>query len=206
MEISVMKPIMNIWCVGRNYVAHAAELKNPVPESPLIFLKAGSCASFSPKINLPQWTKDIHYECELAVQLDRHGEPKLLGLALDLTARSVQSALKDSRSPWTLAKSFTGACPLSAFVPFQTVEYFNSLNFRFYKNAALLQTGNPQHMLFSLPVLLEYIRSHFPVNEGDLVLTGTPSGVGPLSSGDRLRAEITAEDDTRLVEVTWDVI
>ena len=154
--------ISNIWCVGRNYKAHALELNNPIPEKPLIFLKAGSCISTSHNIELPAWTDDIHHECELAVRVNARGEPTQMGLALDLTARATQAELKKKGEPWTLAKSFRGACPLSALVPFQSFEHFNGLQFQLIKNGQLAQKGSPKDMLFPLKTLLAHINLHYP--------------------------------------------
>lgn len=200
MDVSTIK---NIWCIGRNYVAHAKELNNPIPASPLIFLKAGTCINPTKNITLPDWTSDIHHECELAVLIDKNGAPKSLALALDLTAREVQSQLKEKGSPWTLAKSFKGACPVSEFIPWTSMDDFQSLNFKFYKNDQRVQEGSPQDMLFSLPTLLNHLQKHYPLAENDLVLTGTPSGVGPIQKGDHLRGEIASGKGTLLLETTW---
>lgn len=184
-------PPMNIWCVGRNYRDHALELNNPVPTRPLIFLKAGSCATVSQKIYLPTWSKEIHHECEIAVQLDHRGDPKSLGLALDLTARDAQSEAKKKGEPWTLAKSFTGACPLTPMVPFDSYEAFANLGLEFKINGKLVQQGSAQQMIFNLQTLVQHIKNLFPVQENDLLLTGTPAGVGPLFVGQKLEAHLS---------------
>lgn len=191
---------MNLWCVGRNYREHANELGNQIPDKPLIFLKAGSCLTESRHIILPDWAGDIHHECELAVQVDGEGRLKALALALDLTARSLQNELKKKGEPWTLAKSFTGACPMSPSVPFPGMEQFSALVFHFYKNEEITQHGKAADMIFPLPILLSYVLKHFPVKNGDWLLTGTPAGVGPLRRGDRLLADIPG-----MLSVTWDV-
>lgn len=196
----------NIWCVGRNYALHAKELNNPIPQTPLIFLKAGSTINIDKTIHLPSWTSDIHHECELAIQVDKNGTPKKFGLALDLTARSVQNELKKQQAPWTLAKSFTGACPVSSFVDWVSFADFCTLQFRFYRNGTLLQSGSPQDMIFSAQELLNYIALHFPMETDDLILTGTPAGVGPLTPGDHLVGEILSREGFSLLHVTWDVM
>lgn len=195
--------ISNIWCVGRNYSEHAQELGNPIPEEPLIFLKAGSCLNTSSTITLPDWTNTIHYECELALSLNAHGQPQSLALALDLTARDVQNQLKDKRSPWTLAKSFTGACPISPFITFKNLDHFHELEFCLIKNGLTVQKGHPANMIFPVKTLLSYICKHFPVVDGDLVLTGTPSGVGPLEKGDHLQGIIRDASGGELLNTTW---
>jgi 2-keto-4-pentenoate hydratase/2-oxohepta-3-ene-1,7-dioic acid hydratase in catechol pathway len=190
----------NIWCVGRNYREHAKELNNPIPDRPLIFLKAGSCAVPEGEITLPWWTEDIHHECELAVRINARGAPTHVGIALDLTARSIQSELKKKGEPWTLAKSFTGACPVSRMIPFQNFEAFGLLQFNLTKNGRLTQSGYARDMIFPLKTLLEHIIRHYPICEGDLVLTGTPEGVGPVKMGDVLKAEISGH-----LDATWSV-
>lgn len=200
-----MKAASNIWCVGRNYRAHALELNNPVPEKPLIFLKAGTCIPASNKIELPSWTDDIHHECELAVRVNAQGEPTHLALALDLTARQAQAELKKKGEPWTLAKSFRGACPLSQLVAFPGFDEFENLIFHLSKNGQIVQKGSPRDMLFPLKTLLTHINRFYPVAEGDLILTGTPEGVGPIKKGDLLEGRIEGLAGAPL-SVTWSVI
>ena len=190
----------NIWCVGRNYVAHAQELNNPVPEKPLIFLKAASSVVTGGSFTLPPWTDDIHHECELAIQIDAEAVPTHMGLALDLTLRKIQTELKKKGEPWTLAKSFKEACPLSPLIPFQGFEHFESLEFKLIKNGQTVQQGFTKNMIFPLKTLLDYIKIHFPICAGDIILTGTPEGVGPVKKGDLLKAEISG-----LLDVTWSV-
>jgi acylpyruvate hydrolase len=190
---------MTLWCVGRNYRDHAKELNNPIPQKPLIFIKAGSCLVHGPQITLPPWAGEIHHECELAVQLNTNLVPYKLALALDLTARRLQEELKSKGEPWTLAKSFLGACPISHAI--EMPSDFTSLHFEFYKNSQKVQNGVVSDMLFPLQDLMKYLKSHFPLAPGDWVLTGTPAGVGPLKSGDLLKAQIPG----RLV-AEWSVL
>lgn len=190
---------MTIWCVGRNYRDHAKELNNPVPQKPLIFVKPSSCLSHGPQIKLPSFTDNIHHECELAVQLNENLEPDRLALALDLTARNIQDDLKKRGEPWTLAKAFKGACPISSDIPIP--KDFTNLQFELYKNSQIVQKGSPQEMIFSLDTLLDYLKTHFPLAPKDWILTGTPSGVGPLKPGDHLKAQILGK-----LVVEWTVI
>src|SRR5688572_19799974 len=108
--------IRNIWAVGRNYAEHAKELGNKAPLEPLIFLKAGSSAFFGAEISLPPWTQEVHHEIEMALQFGEDLNLISYGLALDLTERKIQNQLKANGHPWTLAKSFSNACPISRFV------------------------------------------------------------------------------------------
>lgn len=182
--------IRNIWAVGRNYRDHAKEMRAEIPTEPMFFLKAGSCAFFSDQISIPPWATDVHHEIEIALQLGEDLQPQKIGLALDLTERKLQSIAKNKGLPWTLAKSFIGACPLSSFVEFKS-EYLNqNLNFNLKINGELNQTGSSHDMIFSISDLVAYVHRHFPLCPSDLILTGTPQGVGPINKGQILQAEI----------------
>jgi acylpyruvate hydrolase len=187
---------MTLWCIGRNYREHAKELNNPIPLKPLIFIKPEGAVTRAPQIQLPEGLGQIHFECELAIKLNAELKPTSLALALDLTARAVQDELKKKGEPWTLAKGFIGSCPLSTEIPFPSD--FTNLQFEFYKNSQLVQRGAISEMIFSLPVLLQYLTQHFPLLPGDWILTGTPAGVGPLASGDVLKAQIPGR-----LEASW---
>ena len=121
--------IQNIWAVGRNYAEHAKELGNEVPSKPLIFLKAGSTSTIAAhELHLPSWTSELHHEIELALQFDENLQIDEACIALDLTDREMQNQLKAKGQPWTLAKSFKGACPLSAFFPVNDLEDLSNLD------------------------------------------------------------------------------
>lgn len=183
--------IRNIWAVGRNYVDHAKELGNEIPSQPLIFLKAGSSASVnSTEIVLPHWTEDVHHEVELALKFNSHLGIVEGAVALDLTERKMQSEAKKSGQPWTLAKSFQNACAVSSFFQVRSLDDLKDLRLRLWVNGDLRQDGRTSQMIFPLEQVLEYVKTRFPVCPGDLLLTGTPSGVGPLQNGDRVQAEI----------------
>lgn len=183
--------IQNIWAVGRNYAEHAKELGNAIPTEPMIFLKAGSTASFSSDlIHLPSWQPEIHHEVELALRFNKRLEVDQACIALDLTDRAKQTQLKNQGHPWTLAKSFKESCPLSDFFPVQNLEELKSLPLNLKVNNELRQQGNTSQMIFPLETLIHFVLKHFPVVPGDLLLTGTPPGVGPFKAGDVLEAEI----------------
>lgn len=182
---------MNIWCVGRNYSEHAKELGNEVPSAPLIFLKAGSCRHEGPLIQLPAWTQEVHHELEIAFQFDQNLRPLMVALALDLTERHFQNQLKSKGQPWTLAKSFTGACPMSAPKTLQSLGGLNSVlhwELSLEVNGQVRQRGRMSEMIYPLEVLESYLKAHFPVQPGDWLLTGTPAGVAALKSKDQLVA------------------
>lgn len=186
--------IRNIWAVGRNYAEHAKELGNDVPTEPLIFLKAGSCASFAADtIELPQGKHELHHEVELALELDQNLQIARAGIALDLTDREKQNILKAKGQPWTLAKSFKGACPLSSFFEINDFRELQNLDISLTVNGVVKQQGHTSQMIFSIEKLTHFILENFPVQPGDLILTGTPSGVGPLKRGDHVEAEISGK-------------
>lgn len=199
-----MKP-RNIWAVGRNYGAHAKEMGAAVPTTPMIFLKSGDTATSEGYVDLPKFSRDVHHEVEIAMRfgsrLDGHGHLlfESLALALDLTARDIQAELKALSHPWTLAKSFIQSCPISQFIP--VPDKLPTFDFELKVNGSLRQRGSSRDMIFDFETLRRYVQDRFPVQPGDLLLTGTPEGVAKLSSGDVATAalrsttghELTAE-------------
>lgn len=196
--------VKNIWAVGRNYAAHAQELGNKVTEKPLIFLKSGSCAVVSQMLSWPAWAQDVHHEVELALLIGPQLEISAWGLSLDLTERKIQAELKTQGHPWTLAKSFIGACPLGDFRNDLKWESLVDAEISLSVNQKVRQSGTLNQMIFTPDVLLQYIKDHFPLESGDLILTGTPAGVGPLKSGDELRATLSLQGQV-LLENHWKI-
>lgn len=191
--------IRNIWAIGRNYSEHAKELGNSVPSSPMVFLKAGSTAVFSSEINLPSWAQDIHHEVELGLIFDDSLNISRACLALDLTERKKQSEARENGTPWTLAKSFINSCPLSAPFEFSSLEELQNLDLELKINGEVRQFGNTSQMIFAIPTLIDYVRNHFPVCPGDLLITGTPSGVGPLKRGEFVEAQVVGKVSHRWI-------
>lgn len=186
--------IRNIWCVGRNYTDHAKELGNDIPTSPMMFLKAGSSAAVnSTEIILPWWTDEVHYEVELALKFSNYLHIIEGAVALDLTERKLQAEAKKNGTPWTLAKSFDGATAVSSFFQIRKLQDVADKHLRLWVNDELKQDGRTSQMIFGMEKLVEYTKEHFPVCASDLLLTGTPAGVGPLKDGDRVKAEIEGE-------------
>lgn len=186
--------IRNIWAVGRNYADHAKELGNDVPTTPLIFLKAGSSATInSSQIVLPYWSQQVEHEVELALKFNSYLGVLEAAVALDLTERQEQNIAKKEGKPWTLAKSFHDACAVSAFFQVRKLKDLKDLELRLWVNEELRQQGVVRQMIFEIPLLLEYVKDRFPVCPGDLLLTGTPAGVGVLNDGDVVKAEIRGE-------------
>lgn len=188
-------PITKVVCVGRNYAEHAKELNNPIPSEPILFIKPGSAVvSLSEPFTIPD--TDCHYEAEIAVLIGEtlsnanaeQAEQGIegLGLALDLTRRELQSKLKEKSHPWEVAKSFDSACPLSEFVPLGNCTALNQLEFTLSINGELRQHGKSSDMLNPIAPLIAHMSTFFTLNPGDVVLTGTPKGVGQLHKGDQL--------------------
>ncbi len=195
-------PLGKVVCVGRNYAEHAKELNNPVPSEPLLFIKPGSCVvAMDQSFAIPAERGAVHYEAEIAVLIGKPLSKKpdaeeardaISGFApaLDLTLRDLQDALKKKSYPWEIAKSFDGACVLAPFVPGDAVEDLADLGIRLSLNGELRQDGNSRDMLTPILPLIQHIAGHFSLQPGDVILTGTPAGVGPLSSGDELQLEL----------------
>ncbi|WP_404363997.1 fumarylacetoacetate hydrolase family protein [Marinobacter sp.] len=186
----VHHPCGKIVCIGRNYADHAAELNNPIPESPLLFIKPSTAAVHMTRpVRIPRDRGEVHFETELAVLIGRpltaasqdDSRQAILGygLALDLTLRELQSELKKKGQPWELAKGFDGACPLSPFVPAESLPQRN-LKFSLDIDGERRQTGDTSVLLNPILPLISYISHQFTLLPGDVVLTGTPKGVGPL--------------------------
>lgn len=195
----------NIWCVGRNYADHAKEMNAPIPKSPILFLKSPGCLNSSSKIELPNWSKQVDHEIEMALRIDESLNISHITLALDLTARDAQEVAKKAGQPWTLAKSFTGACPIGSWLSVLDIDDFESLEISLSKNKTVVQSSSLSQMIFKPKKLVEYIQQHFPLSAGDIILTGTPGGVGPIQSGDSLVGELHTKSRS-LLTCHWDVI
>ena len=196
-------PMGKVVCVGRNYAEHAKELNNPVPTEPLLFIKPGSCVvALDDSFSIPNDERGaVHYEAEIAVLIGKplsrkpNAEEVLDAIsgfapALDLTLRELQDKLKAKAYPWDVAKSFDGACVLAPFVPGDAVEDLADLGIRLSLNGELRQDGNSRDMLNPILPLIQHICGHFSLQAGDVILTGTPVGVGPLNAGDMLELEL----------------
>lgn len=206
----------NIWAVGRNYEKHAKELGNSpaaAGSEPLIFLKsAGAFVPNGKKVQLPAFSKDIHHEVEVAIRLGVDSRDALFvnafTVALDLTARDIQTQLKKNGQPWTLAKSFRDSCPIGDWVSASKLgnsdddilAKLGDLEFKLLVNESERQHGFTRDMVHKVGPLLQYIGERFPVEDGDVLLTGTPAGVAALKSGDQVVAEIVG-----FTKATWEI-
>ncbi|QDA61516.1 fumarylacetoacetate hydrolase family protein [Hymenobacter jejuensis] len=201
---------MKILCIGRNYAEHIAELKNEVPDEPVIFTKPDTALlQRGMPFFYPDFSKDIHHEIELVLRVSKNGkniEEKFahtyfdaIGLGIDFTARDLQSKAKSKGLPWDLAKGFDGSAPLSnTFKPVSEFTDLQNINFRLEVNGEVRQRGNSGMMLHNFAAQISYISRFITLKMGDLIFTGTPSGVGPVQIGDQLTGYI---EDEKLLDV-----
>ena len=189
-----LTPVRNIYCIGRNYRAHAAELNHDVPDNPFFFQKSIPALNTTNEIILPE-NREIHHELEIVVLISKDGEMISVSstdtfisgyaLGLDLTDRIYQTQLKEAKLPWLLAKSFKGSAVVSTFQSEMVQK-----NFWLKVNGEVRQMGNASQMVFSISQQISFLSSMIPLMSGDLIFTGTPSGVGPIHSGDSLELGI----------------
>jgi 5-carboxymethyl-2-hydroxymuconate isomerase len=190
-----------ILCIGRNYVDHIKELGNEAPAAPIIFMKPSTAIINSGEsVVIPAYSSDCHYEAELAVLIGVEGkditEADALahvtgyGVAIDMTLRDVQDNLKKKGLPWEIAKGFDTSCPLSDFVPADKVADPQNLTICLALNGEQRQNGSTGLMINTVARIISYLSGIFTLEEGDVILTGTPAGVGRVKAGDRMEASI----------------
>ncbi|WP_333661499.1 fumarylacetoacetate hydrolase family protein [Chishuiella changwenlii] len=199
---------MKIICVGRNYVEHAKELNNDVPDSPMFFMKPDSAILRKnfPFV-IPSFSKEIHFETEVVIKIDRVGkmiQPQFahryfsdIALGIDFTARDVQQELKEKRFPWEIAKAFDGSAFVSDFFPKEKFDLDN-LSFKLDRNEVNVQIGNTKEMIFNINTLIAECSKYFTLKKGDLIYTGTPAGVAKINSKDKLEGYL---DNEKVFEV-----
>ncbi|MBX2845549.1 MAG: fumarylacetoacetate hydrolase family protein [Saprospiraceae bacterium] len=194
---------MKIICLARTYAKHAKELGNPVPENIVLFMKpATSLLKPGNDFYYPEFTKDLHHECELVVRIGKNGkhiDPQFarnyidqLTVGLDLTARDLQADLKSRKHPWEIAKAFDHAAPIGKLIPLPEKD-FHDIHFELKKNGESVQTGHTKDLLFKIEDIISYISQFITLQQGDLIFTGTPEGVGSLAIGDHLEAYLEGE-------------
>ncbi|MEI6866800.1 fumarylacetoacetate hydrolase family protein [Flavicella sp.] len=192
---------MKIICIGRNYKKHIEELENERPTEPVFFLKPDS--AILPKKTpffRPDFSSEIHYEVEILVKINKVGKHidarfahkyyDELGLGIDFTARDVQRICKEKGLPWEKSKAFDGSAVLGEFVPKETLGNLQDLSFSMKKNDQLVQEGNSNSMLWKIDELIEYVSQFLTLKKGDVLFTGTPSGVGVVAENDILIGEL----------------
>ena len=195
---------MKIFCVGRNYVAHAKELGNEVPEELIIFMKPKSALlqAHTP-FYYPEFTNELHYECELVLRISKNGKYiqdrfaskyyDAVSVGIDFTARDIQNELKSKGLPWEISKAWDNSAVVGKWVPFTNLKNKKDINFCLYKNKELVQHGNSALMINSFDKVVAHISNYFSVNIGDIVFTGTPAGVGECVVGDELEGFLEDE-------------
>lgn len=187
-----------IICIGRNYVDHINELGNEIPADMVIFLKPNSAIGRN-KIRSTHAGEPLHYETEIVYMIEG-GQVAAVGLGLDLTKRMLQSNLKAKGLPWERAKAFNGSAVFSKFV--QLPNPTGTLRLKLFVDGQLRQSGGTQQMISCPYDILTEVRTFLTLNDGDLIMTGTPKGVGQIQPGSSYRAQLLLGDDC-LVEQTW---
>jgi acylpyruvate hydrolase len=196
---------MRIFAIGRNYAEHIKELNNERPEEPVIFTKPDTAVlRNNAPFFYPDFSKEIHHEVELVLRISKEGKNidekfaskyyDAIGVGIDFTARDLQQKAKEKGLPWDIAKGFNGSAPISEkFITVGNFKDLKNINFKLEVDGQLKQQGNTSLMLFSFDYIISYLSKFFTLKAGDLIFTGTPKGVGPVSHGNRLSAFIEEE-------------
>jgi acylpyruvate hydrolase len=193
---------MKIICIGRNYAEHAKELNNPLPTEPVFFMKPDTALLTEGAFYIPDFTQNVHYECELVLRIKKVGKhiPEKfaldyvdeIGLGIDFTARDLQDSCKEKGLPWEKAKAFDHSAPIGKrFIPLN--KEAENITFRLEKNGQLVQTGHTKDMIFNFAQVIAYVSQYVTLRTGDYIYTGTPSGVGPVAIGDKLTGYLEGE-------------
>ncbi|MCQ0110163.1 2-keto-4-pentenoate hydratase/2-oxohepta-3-ene-1,7-dioic acid hydratase (catechol pathway) [Zhouia amylolytica] len=188
---------MKIICVGRNYTEHIEELANEKPDNPVVFIKPDtSILNKEQGFYIPDFSEEVHHEVELLVRINKvgkHIDPKFahkyydqISLGIDFTARDLQAKLKEKGLPWEKAKAFDGSALIGEWIDKNEFEDIDKVHFNLIKNSEVVQKGNTAHMLWKIDELISYVSKYFTLKTGDVVFTGTPSGVGKVTKGDYL--------------------
>ncbi len=191
---------MKIFCIGRNYAEHARELNNEVPSAPVIFMKPPTAVFRGDgAYYLPYFTENLQYEVELLVRISKNGKAieegfaakyyDEIGLGIDFTARDLQNDLKEKKLPWEIAKGFDNSAVVGEFLQKKDL-HLENLNFSLKKNDQVVQIGNTMDMIFTIDQIICHVSKYFTLQKGDIIFTGTPSGVGKVEAGDKLEGFI----------------
>ena len=195
---------MKIICIGRNYAEHAKEMKSEVPTEPVFFMKPDtSLLKNGNDFYYPEFTEDLHYECELVVRIDKNGKHisekfaskyySQFTLGIDFTARDLQQKCKEKGLPWEIAKSFEHSAPISTDWINVSDQPLNNITFTLKKNGLIVQNGKTSDMIFNIDKVIAYVSKFMTLKTGDLIYTGTPSGVGPVQLDDVLEGFIGSQ-------------
>lgn len=188
---------MKFICIGRNYVEHAKELGNEVPEEPVIFMKPKSALlQTNMPFYYPAFTNELHYECEVVLRISKNGKYiseataqqyyDAISVGIDFTARDVQSELKKKGLPWEKAKAWDNSAVLGKWNNISADLDRKNILFSMKKNGEIVQAGNTRDMIHSFDQIIAHVSNYFSLNIGDVIFTGTPKGVGECSVGDEL--------------------
>ncbi|MDC0204299.1 fumarylacetoacetate hydrolase family protein [Flavobacteriales bacterium] len=201
---------MKIICIGRNYATHVSELGNTLPTEPLFFLKPET--AIQPKGHpffIPEFSKNIHYEIELVLKINKTGKHieerfahkyySQIGLGIDFTARDVQEECKAKGLPWEKAKGFDGSAQISRTFLNKSDLELSDIKFSLLKNNEEVQKGNSKDMIFNYEQIIAHVSKIYTLKIGDLIYTGTPSGVGAVKTGDILKGFIGEKEMVKVV-------
>ena len=194
---------MKIICIGRNYSDHINELGNIRPSNPVVFLKPdSSIIAKNQNFIIPAFSNEIHHEVELVIKINKVGKHidqsfankyyNEIGLGIDFTARDIQNNLKEKGHPWEKSKAFDNSCLVGEFINKDKFDDLSKIDFSLKKNNELVQMGNSSNMLWKVDELISYISQYFTLKIGDLIFTGTPSGVSKVNSEDLLEGYINS--------------
>ena len=194
---------MKIICIGRNYIDHIKELSNQKPMNPVVFLKPDSSViAKNQNFIIPSFSNEIHHEVELVIKINKVGKHidksfshkyyDEIGLGIDFTARDIQSNLKEKGHPWEKSKAFDNSCMVGKFLKKEKLEDISKIEFSLKKNNEIVQSGCSNDMLWKIDELISYVSQYFTLKIGDLIFTGTPSGVSKVESGDILEGYISS--------------
>ena len=194
-------PVRRVYCIGRNYAAHAIEMgHDPDREPPFFFQKNPDSLDASGEMPYPVGTSDLHHEIEMMVALKSGGRDIALeaalshvwgyGVALDMTRRDLQGEAKKLGRPWEIGKSFEHSAPISPLLPVSQVGHPSTGEITLHVNGALRQEGDLAQMIWKTPEIIRYLSQYFELAAGDVILTGTPAGVGPVARGDVMEGKV----------------
>ena len=200
---------MKIICVGRNYTQHIKELKNNTPQEILFFLKPETSIPIKNQpFFIPDFSNEIHHEIEIIIKINKAGkhidekfDPNYfneLSVGIDFTARDIQQKLKLNQDPWEKAKAFDGSAAIGNFISKNGFKDIQDIDFQLLVNNKIQQSGNTKDMIFSINQIISYISKYITLKKGDIIFTGTPSGVGKINKDDILQGFIGME---KLLEI-----
>lgn len=192
---------MKIFAIGQNYIAHNKELNSAHPTEPVVFMKPDTAILRNNKpFFIPDFSQDVHYETEIIIKINRIGKNiaekfahryySEVGLGVDFTARDLQRKLKDAGKPWEIAKAFDNSAVIGNFMSADAIANIQDVHFSLQLNGNTVQQGHTADMIFTIDTIIAHISKYFTLKIGDIIFTGTPSGVGAVSINDRLEGYI----------------